>query len=345
MGQQRQSQSQAQAQTDSAGASQFDDISDAVDQITPYLTAQFDFREEGVRSVCDSLLQVDPPSIGMQLLKSGLKIGLAAAAGAVGAATGGIGLVAAAAIGAGFGLGGELVDAAFAGSSAPAGVIEYRTQRMNVLNAMKAEETSKLRDELERRGESEWDRAFTDYQNMQNNANLQRLEMNSTLDGWMNSMNEKANGTGGAIGEGDTSSTEMTTGRLFLQGRAYNDGNGIRVGINSASIDGLDNATLRNSYLDRSVSEIGCFVDFAFYAGREYGALNFNAGQDNIGLQGGDSFKSGLGYMSYSGVNMFAADHDFTQDWGRGARQIQDVLDDYTLRDFGLSEVSTSSFD
>jgi hypothetical protein len=115
---------------------------EAFDHIQPFLTAQFDFRESGIDSVCNQLNIADGLSMGESLMKSGLKIGLAAAAGAVGAATGGMGWIALGAIGLGFAAGSEIVDAVFSAPGAPAGVEKYRLGRLNVLHEMKARETS-----------------------------------------------------------------------------------------------------------------------------------------------------------------------------------------------------------
>jgi hypothetical protein len=335
---------QHQTPAPSTTTAAFTDVSDAYDQIQPFLTAQFEFRETGINQICNQLNQVDSPSLGMQLLKSGLKIGLAAAAGAVGAFTGGLGWVALGAIGVAFGVGGEIVDGVFAGPSAPAGVEEYRTNRLNVLTSMKARETSAMRTRLNQTDSAGWQRAFADYQSMQNNAALQRTEMNATLDGWMSALNTQTNGTGGSIGEGEEASTDETTGRLFLQGSAHNAGSGVTVGIASASIDGLDNASLRNMYLDRSVRDIGMFIDLAMYQGGEYGALSFNAGQDNIGAEGGTRFRAGLAMLVNSGPVLTGPDYDWSAHWQDGAHAVKAVLDDYTLRDFGITEVSTPSF-
>jgi hypothetical protein len=328
--------------TEQVETSQFTGVNDAYDQIQPFLTAQFEYRETGINQICNQLNQADAQGLGMSVLKTGLKLGLAAAAGAVGAATGGLGWVALGAIGLGFGVGGEIVDAIFSDPAAPAGVEEFRTKRLNVLTNMKARETSKLKENLKAKTAPEWERAYADYQAMQTNAALQATEMNSTLDGWMNALNARENGTGGDIGEGSEVGTDMTTGRLFLTGTVGRQGS-VRVGINSANIDGLDNASLRNSYLDRSISDIGMFVDFAFYMNGDYGALQFNAGQDYIGMDGGDRWKSGLGYLTVDGPTIHSPDHDWGADWADGARLVKAVLNDYTLRQFGIREVSTPS--
>ena len=171
------------------------------------------------------------------------------------------------AIGTGFAVGSEIVDAVFSGNSAPGGVEGYRLGRKNTLFDMKAREGSKLRVQLNNASPEQWDQAYTDYQNNQRNVGLQQLEKNSTLDGWMNAMSATHSGTGGSIGEGSEGSLDATTGRLYIFGRVSRDSNNENVSIQlySAQMDGLDNNELRSEYLGRSIGDIGCFVDPVSY--------------------------------------------------------------------------------
>jgi hypothetical protein len=339
MGQGQQTPSQTQEQD----LQRFQDAGQAYDIIAPFVEQQFDFRQSGITYVCNELGNVDQPSLGAQLMKSGLKLGLAAAAGAVGAFTSGLGWVALGAIGLGFGMGGEIVDAVFTGPSAPAGVEAFRLGRDNVLNRMKAVESSTLRQRLNQATPEQRLAAYNDYERLQTSNELQQAEINSTLDGWMNAVNQQANGTGGSIGQGAEASTDMTTGRLFLSGRAYRREGSVMVGLSSASIDGLDNQELRNSYLNRSLGEVGMFVDFALYAGGEWGALTFQAGNTNIGIQGGDRFKSAIARFgeAHDRPGFWSADHNFAQDWAEGAQRLLSILRGNTLRSFGLSSIET----
>ncbi len=336
---------QTPGQTQDQDTQQFQDAGEAYDVIAPFVEQQFDYRQSGITYVCNELGNVDQPSLGAQIMKSGLKLGLAAAAGAVGAFTGGLGWVALGAIGLGFGMGGEIVDAVFAGPSAPAGVEAFRMGRENVLNRMKAVETSALRRRLNQATPEQRQAAFNDYERLQTSNELQQAEINSTLDGWMNSVNQQPNGTGGSIGEGESPSTDMTTGRLFLSGRAYRRGGTVAVGLNSASIDGLDNQELRNSYLNRSLGDVGMFVDFALYAGSEWGALTFQAGNSHIGIEGGDRFRAGVAMLgeAHDRPGVWSGDHNFAEDWAEGARRVLDILRGNTIRSFGVSSVGTGN--
>jgi hypothetical protein len=331
---------QATAQAPQQETETFRDVNDAFDQISPFLQAQFEFRQAGITYACNQLNQVDQPSLGAQLLKSGLKLGLAAAAGAVGAATGGLGFVALGAIGLGFGIGGEIVDAVFASGSAPQGVEEFRLSRTNTLTQMKARETQALRRGLNAGAQSDWSRALTDYQNMQQNSRLQQLEIDSTLDGWMNGLNSNANGTGGVMGQGSEELMDVTTGRLHLQGNVTVNNYRPSVLVRSATIDGLDNATLRNRYLDRTLGSIGTFCQFAFPLGGEWGGIGFQAGNSSWMIQGGQRFKYQLGQISMTGPAFTTPNYDWSADAFAGAERITDILLSWTLRDLGIREVA-----
>lgn len=236
-------------------------------------------------------------------------------------------------------LGGELVDAAFSGNSVPAGVEEFRTKRLNVLYDMQARETDALRQRLTQRTTTDWTQAYTDYQNMQRNAALQNTEIDATIDGWMNAINSNANGTGGTLRQGDEGLTDVTTGRLHIQGSATPTRNSISVGVRSASLDGLDNASLRNRYLDRTIGQIGLFCQFAFYAGGEMGGIGFRADSNQYVIEGGNRFKSALGRMSIAGAAMTGPDYNWANDASEGAGKVGDILKSWKLRDFNIQSI------
>jgi len=336
---------QTPRQEDNAEQGRFETVGAAYDLIAPFAEQQFDYRQSGITYVCNELGNVDAPGMGSQLLKSGLKIGLGAAAGAVGAFTGGLGWVALGAIGLGFGVGGEVVDAVFAGPSAPGGIEGYRMGRENVLNRMKAVETSALRTRLGQATVEQREEAYNSYERVATSQELQQAEIRSTLDGWMNALNAKVNGTGGAIGEGSAGSTDATTGRLFMRGRAYRRNGAFQVGVSSATIDSLDNAELRNSYLNRSISGIGMFVDFALYCNGEWGAITFQAGNSQLAVEGGDRFRAGLGNLapSHDGPGFWSADHSCADHWNEGAIRILQLLNSTTLRGLGVSSIDAGN--
>lgn len=318
----------------------FKDANDAYDQISPFLTAQFQFRDTGINQACNQLREFDQPSLGAQILKSGLKIGLAAAAGAVGGATAGLGLVALGAIGLGFGIGGELVDGVFAGAQAPAGIEEFRTKRLNVLHSMQAKETARLKKLLNGGDQEAWGKALGDYANMQQNVSLQNLEIDSTVDGWMNGVNSNTNGTGGTLGEGSEELDSITTGRLHIDGTVTPGNSGPVVRVTGATLDGLETAALRNRYLDRKLSDIGIWCQFAFPLNFELGALGFRASESQFLIDGGDNFKSALGRMSVNGAAMTAPGYDWSKDVCEGAEKVKNALGGKKLRDFGIAEVA-----
>lgn len=175
---------------------------------------------------------------------------------------------------------------------------------------------------------------------MQQNTELQKLEADSTLDGWVNGLSGSAHGTGGIIDEGSEELNSITTGRLHLSGTVFMDDSsstGIVVRVNTASLDGLENASLRNRYLDRKLDDIGAFCQYAFnVVDRNYrmehsygavGGLGFRASESSIARQGPGNWLRALGYMTSSGEP------------GDGARKVLDILLSYPLRSFGVSSI------
>lgn len=317
------------------------DAGEAYDLIAPYVRAQFAFRKSGIDYACNHLNMPDAPSLGSQLLKSGLKIGIAAAAGAVAATTGGLGVVAMGAIGGAFGaLGGEIVDSVFAAQSAPQGVEEFRMERTNVLTEMEARETEMLVGGLAKTDATGWAQALADYKKMEKNKALQAIEIDSTLDGWMNAVNEKANGSSGALKQGDQELDSATTGRLHIAGTVTASNSGPSISLSSATINGLDKAELRNRYLDRKIADIGMFCQFAIHMGIHHGALGFRSGAANPVIEDdcGD-FKANLGRLSVSGPAITSPNYDWSTKANEGAKKVVAALNGKKLKDFGLTTI------
>jgi len=164
--------------------------------------------------------------------------------------------------------------------------------------------------------------------------------IDTTVDHWMTALNGQTNGTGGAIGQGDEELSSATTGRLHMEGHVRGASTDLTVGIREASIEGLNNATLRSRYLDRKIKSIGMYKTFGFYLGGISGGIVHANGQ--LGWQPTGRFASFLGHLTIPAGGAFvSADHSDEDDAGQGAQLIWNVLKEHTLRDFEISSVGS----
>ena len=296
------------------------------------------------------------PSVGADVAKTSLKLAFTALGGGLGALSG-VGFGAGAGIAAGAAIATEIVDYAFKGAGSKKDIDECKFI-MGVVRGIRKEKL-KAQTGLERKlctadaGTKQKAAQFFHSTNSKADMAVTDKWLNIATDSWL-TLASNHQGKGGKFGQGKEGLTDATTGRVHLEGRIVYPRGLLAANVTSAKIQGIKNQKLRDRYAKRKIGSISTFVQFAFSAYGDSGAIMKRPGGSDFLVEGSSAFQRKLqqlpahvdranipssNYPQLKGPSKWTGPKTYTAE--DGAKLVWDKIKDNTPASYDVKSVGT----